>query len=48
MFISLSAYQQQLNSNRVAAILDFANMAAPGVIHLGAHQQPKKYGLDNI
>ena len=30
MFISLSAFQLQLNSNRVVAILDFANMAAPG------------------
>ena len=48
MSISLCAFQQQLNSNRVVAILDFANMAAPGVIRLGAHQKSKKYGLGNI
>ena len=26
-------------STRVVAILDFANMAAPGVVRLGAHQK---------
>ena len=35
-------------STRVVAILDFANMAAPGVVRLGAHQKSKKYGLGNI
>ena len=33
---------------RVAAILDFANVAAPGVIRLGARQRSIQYGLGNI
>ena len=28
--------------------MDFANMAAPGVIRLGARQKSTKYGLGNI
>ena len=30
------------------AILDFANMAAPVVIRLGARQKSKEYGLGNM
>ena len=30
------------------AILDFANMAAPGLIRLGTMQQSNEYGLGNI
>ena len=37
-----------VTSTRVVAILDFPNMAAPGVVRLGAHQKSKKYGLGNI
>ena len=48
MIIDLCAFQLPLTSNRVAAILDFANRAAPGVIRLGARQQSTKYGLGNI
>ena len=48
MIIALCAFQLPLTSNRVAAILDFANMVAPGVIRLGARQKSTKYGLGNI
>ena len=37
-----------VTSTRVVAILDFANMAAPGVVRIGAHQKSKKYGLGKI
>ena len=33
---------------RVAAIFYFANMAAPGVICLGAQKKLNRYGMDNI
>ena len=48
MVIALCACQLPLTPNRVAAILDIANMAAPVVIRLGARQKPTKYGLGNI
>ena len=48
MIIALCAFQLPSTSNHPAAILDFANMAAPGVIRLGARQKSTKYGLGNI
>ena len=48
MIIALCAFQIQLTSNPVAAILDFANMAALEVISFGARQNSNKYGLGNI
>ena len=49
MIVTLFVFQIQLTPNtRVAAILDVANMAAPGLIRLSAHQQSNTYGLGNI
>ena len=32
----------------MAAILDFANMAAPSLARLGSWQKSKEYGMGNI
>ena len=48
MIIALCAFQLPSTSNWVAAILDFANMATPGFIRLGARQKSTKYNLNNI
>ena len=48
MIVTICVLQIQLTPTHVAAILDVANMAAPVLIRLGAHQKSNKYGLGNI
>jgi hypothetical protein len=48
MILALLVCNYDLPLTRVAAILDFANMAAPEGGHLGAHQKSKKYGMGDI
>ena len=48
MIVTICYNLLQLTLTQVAAILDVINMAAPGLIRLGAHKQSNKYGLGNI
>ena len=48
MILALLAFKLHCHLNRMAAIFDFINMAAPWGARLGAHQKSKMYDMGDL
>ena len=48
MILAFCSFNYDWSLTRMAAIFDLANMAAPAVVCLNAHQKLKRFGMDNI